>query len=303
VKNANYTDAGDSFMNLETPQRPSLSISQIAQFKRDGFLFPISVLRDDEAQRHLSSCRDVYRHLKQHLGRPAGHLQQAHLHFKWAYNLATNSRLLDVVESLIGPDFLISHSVIFFKEHRSQQRIAWHYDAGPVAALKIDRPDECVVAWVALTDSDIDNGCVQMLPGSHLSIDQDVENAVGGCSTRGASQDIAADQPDAVPVILNPGMMSLHHVNVIHGSYENKSVRDRIGMSFLYSSTRTHLSLQHLKVLLARGKDSYGYYQLLDQPPGDSIEEGIQEQRDYWRRQRVLWNVKGGPNQIMEFYD
>jgi hypothetical protein len=74
-------------------------------------------------------------------------------------------------------------------------------------------------------------------------------------------------------------------------------------MSFLYSSTRTHLSLQHLNVLLARGKDSYGYYQLLDQPPVDSIEKGIQEQRDYWRRQRVLWNVKGGPNQIMEFYD
>jgi non-haem Fe2+, alpha-ketoglutarate-dependent halogenase len=303
VTNVNYTDRGDFRMSIETTQRQGLSESQVAQFNRDGFLFPISVLTDDEVRRYLSSCRDLYQHLKRHLGRPAGHVQQAHLHFKWAYDLATNAKLLDIVESLVGPDILIAHSVIFFKERHSQQRIAWHYDAGPAAALKIDRPSECVAAWVALTDSNLDNGCVQMIPESHLHPDQTIENVGAGYVTRGDNQNAAASRTDAAPVILNPGSMSLHHVNVVHGSDENRSARDRIGMSFLYSSTRTHLSLEYIKVLLARGKDAYGYYQLLDQPPGNSIERSIQEQRDYWRRQRVLWKVKSGPNQIMEFYD
>ena len=75
-----------------------------------------------------------------------------------------------------------------------------------------------VTAWIAITDSNEDNGCMRMWPGSHKNnlryhnqkFDQN------NLLTRGQTvEDVPIE--DTVPIILKAGQMSLHHPTIVHG--------------------------------------------------------------------------------------
>ena len=85
----------------------------------------------------------------------------------------------------------------------------------------------------ALTDSVVGNGCMRVVPGSHQRpiLPHRDTYAPDNRLSRGQEIEVDVDERDAVDVVLRAGEMSLHHVNIIHGSNPNPSDGSRIGFA------------------------------------------------------------------------
>lgn len=77
--------------------------------------------------------------------------------------LATDPRLLDRVQSLIGPDINLQHSKLNMKPARVGSQVEWHQDL----AYFPHTNDDLVTVMVYLDDATEDNGCLQVLPRHH----------------------------------------------------------------------------------------------------------------------------------------
>ena len=78
--------------------------------------------------------------------------------------LVRHPKVLDAVESLIGPDIMIYHLTSWFKEPGDGTHVSWHQD-GTYFGLE---PYEQITAWIALTDATPEMGCIKIIPGSQV---------------------------------------------------------------------------------------------------------------------------------------
>ncbi|MEO8544806.1 MAG: phytanoyl-CoA dioxygenase family protein, partial [Burkholderiaceae bacterium] len=210
-----------------------LATSQHAHYREQGFIAPIRIMSVSQAQ----SIRERLESFERTHGGPLkGALRhKAHLLFAWLADLVQNEKILDAVEDLYGPDLLCWTTNFFIKEARDPGYVSWHQDS---TYWGLSRPD-VVTAWVALTASNLSNGAMQVMPGSHRSeqITHRDTFAANNLLTRGQEIAVDVDTRLARTVVLEPGEMSLHHVRIIHGSPPNPSDERRIGFAIRYIPT------------------------------------------------------------------
>jgi hypothetical protein len=246
---------------------------QVEQYERDGILFPLPVLLPVE----VSQFRAAFEELEAHLGGRPQHRQliQLHLCYRWAYDLATHPAILDVVEEIIGPDILVHSTSVFPKYPHATDSILWHQD-GYYWGLNTPR---LISAWVALTNSSVENGCMRAVAGTHTKDVLPHVHSSGNKNTR-LSLEVAVevDEGAALDVILAPGEMSLHHPYLIHGSNPNQTDEKRLGFAIRFAAAEVKQSLPHHAVVLARGRYDENHFELLAEPPSDDIERGIAAQ-------------------------
>lgn len=233
-----------------------LSQAQIEQYERDGYLFPIRVVSEDEAVR----CRQaVERVEREHLDELGGALRhKPHLILTCLDHLVRNERLLDAVEDLIGSDILCWTSAFFTKEAADPSFVSWHQDS---TYWGLSAPD-VVTAWVALSAATVEAGAMRVIPGSHTrdQIPHRETYHEHNLLTRGQEVMVEVDERDAADIVLAPGEMSLHHVRLIHGSGPNRSGDRRIGLAIRYFPTSVRQLLGTDSALLVRGEDRYGHF-------------------------------------------
>ena len=186
-----------------------------------------------------------------------GHLLRfkAHLCLAALMEVATHPRILDAVEDLIGSNILLFTSTLWPKDGGDRRYVSWHQDS---AYFGFDRHEE-VTAWVALTPSHAGNGCVRVMPGSHLGPEHQHEETFAKDNLLIRGQAIhGLDETKAVNLELLPGQFSLHHERTAHGSQPNTSRGRRIGYALFYIPTHVGSTLGRRTALLVRGKDAYG---------------------------------------------
>jgi len=250
--------------------RRSLSADQLARYRRDGVVFPISALSGSE----LVFLRRTLDELEGLLGGKNiyGRLSQPHLHFRWAYDLATHPKVLDAVEDIIGPDILVHSSTVFCKEGHSPGYVSWHQDGyyWKLSEAKLTS------SWIALTDSTTENGCLRAVTGSHGSVVAHSEHKTAdNMLTTGLRLVGDVSQSQILDVTLKAGEMSLHHVNLVHGSAPNHSGTRRLGYAVRYLAPSVRQTRKHHAVVIARGEDRYGHFEPLRGVPSKDLEEGI----------------------------
>jgi ectoine hydroxylase-related dioxygenase (phytanoyl-CoA dioxygenase family) len=246
-----------------------LTPDQVVKYQRDGLLFPLPALSRAEVE-HFRSCHDeMDRRLG---GHPTAEQKgDCHLYFKWICDLATHPSVLDAVEDIIGPDILIHSSTIFTKYAQDEKFVSWHQDSH---YWGLSEP-RLVSAWIALTDSTVDNGCLRVLPGTHTRAFEHLEAPQQtNILSRGQTVRDNLNWNEAVDVLLRAGEMSFHHANLLHSSNPNTSTGPRIGVAVRYVSTAVRQERLHIPVILARGSDDYHHYRLQERPTAD-IEEGL----------------------------
>jgi len=250
-----------------------LSREQVERYERDGVVFPVEVLSREE----VAKFRSAFDALESKLGGRPQHRQliQPHLCYRWAYDLATHERILDVVEQVIGHNILIHSTSLFPKYPSATDHISWHQDA---YYWGLSSP-RLVSAWVALSESSRANGCLRVAPGTHRGERLPHVQSGQHKGTR-LSLEVAVDvdEAQAVDVVLQPGELSLHHPYAIHGSNPNHTTKKRIGFAIRFVAPEVSQTLPHHAVVLARGRDEYRHFELLGTPPRDDIEEGIAQQ-------------------------
>lgn len=237
-----------------------LTPTQVNSYQRDGLLFPLPALNDAEVE-YFRSCHDE---LDRRLGgRPTAEQKgDCHLQFKWVCDLATHSSVLDAVEDIIGPDILIHSSTIFTKYAQDEKFVSWHQDSH---YWGLSEP-RLVSAWIALTDSTIQNGCLRVLPGTHTRNFEHLEKPQPSNILSRGHTVLDLNGNEAVDIVLRAGQMSFHHANLIHGSNPNASTGPRIGVAVRYVATAVRQEKIHIPVILARGRDDYHHYQLQERP-------------------------------------
>jgi non-haem Fe2+, alpha-ketoglutarate-dependent halogenase len=266
----------------------ALSLNQIREYEQDGVVFPMRVLKEKE----VAHARVALETLRTALGEQADsqRFRNLHLFHRWARELALHPRVLDAVEDVIGPDILVHGTGLFWKLPRDPGYVPWHQD-GYNAKLS----ERYVTAWLALTDSSIDNGCLRVVRGSHChGISPHELSAVSPDNIGTGGLEIAreVEESEATDIVLAPGEMSLHHVAMIHGSNANTSDRPRIGYAVRYVPPSTRQQLDHQPVILARGRDEFRYFRRLEEPPSLSLQEAIEAQQELtkWVAVRTIDN-------------
>jgi len=233
-----------------------LSNDEVSQYQKDGVVAPITVMQPsvaNEFRRRLESAENSFPEL-------IGPEKRNNAHYVLAFldEIVHREEILDAVECLIGPDILLTNSVLFIKEPNSLHHVTYHQDATYMGL----EPKNSLTAWIALTESTCENGCVRMIQGSHLSDIQQHIDTFGEDNILTRGQQIEnVDEKHAVDIELEPGQMSLHHARTIHGSRPNKTGARRIGIalqSFAHPSTRQVHGEDY--ALLVRGSDDYGNF-------------------------------------------
>lgn len=249
---------------------------QIAEYRELGFLSPIDVISESRAAALLAELEEAERSFAEHLA--GKNRNNPHLVFNFLDELAFNKIVLDVVEDLIGPDIALWGSVLFIKEPQTSHFVSWHQDATYMGMTS----NNFVTPWIALSPSNLDTGCMSMIPGSHLQHIKPHDDTYGedNILTRGqVVRDV--DESAAVNLILKPGQMSLHHAQTVHGSQPNTSQQRRVGFalqSFMPSDVRQTIGQNFW--LPARGlPPADDGVTLLSRPSGNLDEKAVAERQ------------------------
>ena len=121
---------------------------------------------------------------------------------------------------------------------------------------------------VALVDATVENGCMQMIPGSHKAPLHEHVDTFGEDNILTRGQTVPdVDEASAVPVEMTAGQLSLHHPRIVHGSGPNLSQRRRLGFaiqSFIAPDVDQVIGKNWAQ--LARGEDRYGHHGIAGHP-------------------------------------
>ena len=234
-----------------------LSSNQLKQYKDEGFVSPINIFSKEKAKEIRNEIEFIEKKIPGELDGSGRY--NAHLISPLLDEVTHNSKILDAVQSLIGENILVCGTTLFIKNPKEKGFVSYHQDAKYIGL----EPYNWVTAWVAITDSNEQNGCMRMWWGSHKDNlkKHDQKFNEGNLLTRGQTVNNVPNQ-ETTPLILEAGQMSLHHPTVVHGSDLNKSNDRRIGFVIQsYIGTNVKQILGKNSVQIARGIDEFNYHE------------------------------------------
>ena len=248
----------------------ALSDQQVARFHEDGYLCPVPALSAADAR----DCRARLEAFEASQGRSLGKLPgqlraKTHLLFPWLADLVRHPAVLAAVEDLIGPDLLVYHLTMWIKEPGDDAFVSWHQDG---TYFGLDPADRHVTAWVALTDSTEETGCVTALPGSHRlgQLPHTVHRAAANLLSNGQQVEMAVDPSRVKPLAMRAGEFSLHHTHLLHSSAPNRGGDRRIGVGISYIPTLVrHGGSHRLTASLVHGRDEHRHFDPEPRPRSD----------------------------------
>ena len=143
--------------------------------------------------------------------------------------LATDDRILDRIESLIGADFNLQHSKLNMKPAAVGSPVEWHQDL----AYFPHTNDDLVTTLVYLDDATEANGCLQVLPRHHHHL---FDHTADDGSFAGMITEELSDGRfgRAVPLPAPAGSVIFMHCVLPHSSLPNRSSRPRRTLIYEY---------------------------------------------------------------------
>ncbi len=247
---------------MATQTLARLTPAQVDAFWRDGYLTLSDFLSADDIATLRASMDSLERWVRNHEHQDfqrepkALHTQGlairkiSHIHINggaiWD-ELMRRDEVLDVMEDLMGPDIRFHHSKMMVKPPFEGSAKPWHQDLpeGFVTHEEADRlrpwgtdlqPEQVPVVAIQyyLDDSTLENGCIQVVPGSHR---------------RGLFEDplheSLIDQSEVVAAELKAGDALLFHCLTYHYSAPNTSPHGRRGVVYEYMAPATGVELSH----------------------------------------------------------
>ena len=188
------------------------------------------------------------------------------------HDLCRTPEILDYVEDILGPNFVQWGGQFFHKEPKSGSVVPWHQDA-QYWPLK---PANAVTVWLAVYDTDKENGAMKVVSGSHKKGSNGFKHHTNNASHLVLDQEVSEDQIDQDNIVymdLKAGEISLHNDALLHGSDPNNSDRRRCGITMRFSPTNVKGDLNEwpfFETQLARGVDSFKLNPIAQIPRGEA---------------------------------
>ena len=150
------------------------------------------------------------------------------------HNAHCGQPVLDIARYFLGDDILLKYDSCFLKPARSGSATPWHQDNG----LWRDGDIEPFNFWMALDPATIENGCLQMIPGSYKTeIVRHVlyEDSIHGELPKERVEEMI-DTYGIEHIELQPGSIVVWHSSAWHYSPPNTSDKGRIAIAGVFSS-------------------------------------------------------------------
>ncbi|WP_353718492.1 phytanoyl-CoA dioxygenase family protein [Dyadobacter sp. 676] len=228
--------------------KQQLTRAQIEQYNRDGYLIVRGFYDQQEVSRLYRIAIDdaaISKHAI-NVNDSTGKRSKLSLWYKPGddvYGLLTRGRtLVGAVDQLMerqpgdtGHSVCHYHSKLMQKEPRVGGAWEWHQDYGYWYKNEFLYPDQMMSVMIAITEANVENGCLQVIKGSHKM--GRVEHGFSGEQV-GASQryvDLALKTMEHVFVELNAGDALFFHSNILHRSEANVSDRPRWSLISCYN--------------------------------------------------------------------
>ena len=170
------------------------------------------------------------------------------------FAVITHPAILDIVESLIGPEIL-AHPQFNIRPKLPNQDssvVPWHQD---LAYLESDAELTFMVNfWIPLVDATAENGCMQVIAASHKSpLIRHVENLGPGRNFRGIlDEDLPGGERVLCPVKVGDLLLIRH--KTIHRSLPNVSNHIRWSLDLRYSDPNMPTGRNYVPGFIARSR-------------------------------------------------
>ncbi len=221
-----------------------ISDKEVKDFHRDGYSIVPQFFSKAEIEKLYSIATDdtVMRENALDLNDQTGKKTKLTLWFNPGddvYSLVLRSeRMVKSVAKLLDSNTPVCHfhTKLMQKEPRVGGAWEWHQDYGYWYKNQFLFPDQLVSVMISLTEANIDNGCLQVIKGSHK---------LGRLNHGFAGEQVGADMTmvnhalstmEHVYVELNPGDALFFHSNILHRSEANLSDRPRWSLISCYNS-------------------------------------------------------------------
>jgi non-haem Fe2+, alpha-ketoglutarate-dependent halogenase len=221
------------------PFPKTLSVTQVEEFNREGYLRPFSIFSDAEARENLQYFNRLLDSVIASGGNSYS-ISTAHLKYGKVWDLLTNPNIVALVKDLLGENVVGWGSHFFCKMPGDGKVVAWHQDCSywPLS------PSKTVTVWLAIDDVDRENACMQFIPKTHtmghLTYKLTEDN-----SDNVLNQTVEHVEQYGEPVFneLRAGQCSIHSDLLLHGSEANHSNRRRCGLTLRYCSADVEAKL------------------------------------------------------------
>jgi non-haem Fe2+, alpha-ketoglutarate-dependent halogenase len=147
-----------------------------------------------------------------------------------------------------------------------------------------------VRAWVALGPATLENGTMRFLPGGHRDgqIRHVDRKAEGELLSRGETIELEVDETRTVPVLIDAGEVSFHHLHMPHGSGPNASDAPRVNYVITYISPEVAPRVGPDSATLARGVDRHGNFEHEPRPKAEFDQEAMRAHRHYLNQRYAI---------------
>jgi ectoine hydroxylase-related dioxygenase (phytanoyl-CoA dioxygenase family) len=200
-----------------------LELDRLDDLRREGWvLVPdlFSAAECDEIVEHIEAAP-----FRLDLGRAEdgtmAYRPMVHLTDPFLRDVCCDPRWHDIAVPFLGPDVRLYWEQSVAKPPAARTELPWHQDNG---YTPLD-PEEYLTCWLALDDVDEDNGCLRVIPRSHLDGTRPHHDDRGGNPYFRVGFDGEVDAGVAVPV--PRGSVLVFSSLLLHRSGPNPSGRDR----------------------------------------------------------------------------
>lgn len=221
-----------------------------ARFDEDGYVVLDRVLSEDDLSAVSKEIDAIVagertyipeRDLVWEPGNGSRQLRNAfrlHLYNPLFLDFARSPKMTSVTGEILGHPLRLYGSQLFAKPARVGTIVPRHQD---MPYWPFD-PPEMITAWVALDDSNRENGCVRFFRGSHKlgMLPHEASNVAG--NSLGITDNPAVNALPEDVVEVKRGSVVLHHSLTVHYSEPNRSERSRRGLTYVYMSPAVRLT-------------------------------------------------------------
>src|SRR5678815_893441 len=220
-----------------------LNTEEVTTFHRDGYVIVKNFFSKEEIEKlyGIAVSDTVMRSNALDLNDQTGKKTKLTLWFNPGEDvysmLIRSNRMVASAAKLLDSDSPVCHfhSKLMQKEPKVGGAWEWHQDYGYWYKNQFLYPDQLVSVMVAITEANRQNGCLQVLKGSHKM--GRIEHTFAG-EQQGADQpsvDEAMKTFERVYVELEPGDALFFHSNLLHMSEANLSDRPRWSLISCYN--------------------------------------------------------------------
>jgi len=219
----------------------ALTDSQLSAFEEEGYLIVRSLFDIEETDilRQAAKTESAFEDKAYDLDDGEGGLQRLVLWNSTGEDLwgsiARSSRIVNTMEQLFGDEVYHYHSKMSIKQPRTGGAWTWHQDYGYWYQNGCLYPD-MGSAFIAVDPNTKENGCLQVLRGSHKlgRIDHGRFGDQTGADPERVKE--AAKGMELIYIELTPGDTLFFHSNLLHCSNQNTSEHPRWSLICCYNT-------------------------------------------------------------------